>query len=95
MAYNRPQYGLAIFLDTVTNRIVILDAQRDPTHNSDPFFEKFHYNFPMQYKILRPYCPEQQRMYARLALDFLQDFILKTADLESGSVTGSVRMVST
>lgn len=80
--------GHAIVIDTATNRLHILSTQGD--RNGDPFFEQFlsRNSMPLEYKIKTPfYGPEIQ--FARPIEEALQDFILRTADLDEEFVPGS------
>lgn len=83
------RYGLALVLDTASNRIVVLDTQGFAS--KDPFFNRFESSkWPLHYKIAgtRFYGYE---MHARLAPDLLREFIHLTSHLESGYIPGSVR----
>jgi hypothetical protein len=83
------RYGLALVLDTASNRIVVLDTQG--FGSKDPFFNRFESSkWPLHYKLpgTKFYGYE---MHARLAPDLLREFIHLTSHLESGYIPGSVR----
>jgi hypothetical protein len=82
-----PRYGVALILDTASNRIVVLDINSGLV--ADPFFDRFHRDeIPSFYRIPKTkfYGKEKD---ARLAPDLLQDFISQTAKLSF--LPGSVR----
>lgn len=83
------KYGMALVLDTASNRIVVLDTQG--AGNRDAYFQRWSKeNVPAFYNIPKTIF-YGETTHARLASDLLQDFVSKTARMESGYVPGSVR----
>ncbi len=84
-----PKYGLALVLDTASNRILVLDTEADG--NKDPFFHRFEKDkVPAYFRIPKTKFYGQE-LEARLAPHLLKDFISQTAKLHAGFVPGSVR----
>jgi len=85
----RRAYSLAIVLNTASNRILVLDTQGGK--NSDTFFKQFTWDtIPRNFKLHGMWYGEKNQ-YAQLAPYFLRGIILKTAQMETGYLPGSVR----